>query len=68
MKLATGSFDARERCLLGDVTEVLDLGLQTPVPLIFHQERVLVEVSVDLNQYCWALGGIFRRRAFTYPE
>jgi hypothetical protein len=32
--------------LLGDVTEVLDLGLQTPVPLVLHQQRVLVEVSI----------------------
>ena len=39
--------------LLGDVTEILDLGLQTPVPLIFHQERVLVEVSVEENVSKW---------------
>jgi hypothetical protein len=32
--------------LLGDVTEILDLGLQTPVPFILHQQRMLVEVSV----------------------
>jgi hypothetical protein len=54
-------------CLLGDVTKVLDLGLQTPVPLVFHQERVLVEVSVDSNQYCW-VDGNFRGKALTYPE
>ena len=34
----------KERHILGDVTEVLDLGLQTPVPFVFSQERVLVEM------------------------
>jgi hypothetical protein len=33
------------KCLLGDVTKVLDLGLQTPVPLILQEERMLVEES-----------------------
>jgi len=33
--------------LLGNVAEVLDLGLQTPVPLVFHQERMLVEMSAE---------------------
>lgn len=33
--------------LLCDITEVLDLGLQTPVPFVLHQERVLVEVSIS---------------------
>lgn len=55
-------------CLLGDVTEVLDLGLQTPVPLVFHQEGVFVEVSVDSNQYFLALDGTFQGRKVTYPE
>jgi hypothetical protein len=29
--------------LLSDVTEVLDLWLQTPVPFVLHQEGMLVE-------------------------
>lgn len=29
--------------ILSDITEVLDLWLQTPVPFVFHQELVLVE-------------------------
>ena len=31
--------------ILGDVAEVLDLGLQAPVPLVLRKQRVLVEES-----------------------
>jgi len=31
--------------LLCDITEVFDLGLQTPVPFVLHQERVFIEMS-----------------------
>lgn len=33
-------------CILGNVTEVADLRLQTPVPLVFGKEGVLVEEAV----------------------
>jgi len=32
--------------ILGDVTEVADLGLQAPVPLVLGKEGVLVEEAV----------------------
>lgn len=32
--------------VLGDVAEVLDLGLQAPVPLVLLEEFVLVEEAV----------------------
>jgi hypothetical protein len=33
----------KKESILGDVTEVLDIWLQPPVPFVLHQERVLVE-------------------------
>jgi hypothetical protein len=32
--------------ILGDVTEVADLGLQTPVPLVLGEQGVLVEEAI----------------------
>jgi hypothetical protein len=29
--------------ILCDVTEILDLGLEAPVPLVFGKERVIIE-------------------------
>lgn len=34
------------RVVLCNITEVLDLRLETPVPLVFHEQRVLVEMAV----------------------
>jgi hypothetical protein len=34
--------------ILCDITKVLDLGLQTPIPLVLQQQWVLVEES-ELN-------------------
>jgi hypothetical protein len=30
-------------CVLCDIAEVLDLRFKTPVPLVLHEERMLVE-------------------------
>lgn len=39
----------RSECsdVLGDVAEVLDLGLETPVPVVLGEELVLVEETIQ---------------------
>jgi hypothetical protein len=37
----------RRQILLGDITEVLDLRLQAPVPLVLEEEGMFVEKSRD---------------------
>lgn len=55
--------------VLGDVAEILDVGLQSPVPLVLLQQRVLVEEAgtrladerVRAAHWEWGLGA-------AYPE
>lgn len=39
--------------ILGDVTEVLDLGLEAPVPFVLGKEGVLVEEAAREVSFRW---------------
>lgn len=54
--------------LLGDVAKVLDLWLQTPVPLIFGKQRVLVEEAVKIVSMTVAALYSYPHLGRTYPE
>lgn len=54
--------------LLSDVAKVLDLWLQTPVPLIFGKQRVLVKEAVEIVSTTVAALCLSPRLRRTYPE
>ena len=49
--------------VLGDIAEVLDLGLNTPVPIVLLEKLVLVEETVDISK-----GPCDQKRLCAYPE
>jgi hypothetical protein len=49
MSISCNQMPVLRQDVLGDVAEVLDLGLNAPVPIVLLEKLVLVEETVDIS-------------------